>query len=140
MKKLLLSTVITLCSVGVYAQINELNCTERALTFKISLPAKRHNYPSKIERFETVQAPAGAGSSNIYFTKQNLTKAIFLYGSEEELSSTSFYTPDNINQIKKMTFLYPKTNAVTGKFNGTAYDHFKLLPMPVINTLSPLLN
>lgn len=117
---------------GVYAQANELNCTEQAVTFKINL----HGNSSKIGHFDFSQMPAGFKSSNAYIAKQNPSVTIF----ENSFNLTATYTSNNLIVPKKMTFPYPKINCVTGKFTHTTYDHFKLLPMPVVNTLTPLLN
>lgn len=117
---------------GAYAQANELNCTEQAVTFKINL----HGNSSKIGRFDPVQMGAGFKSSNTYTGKQNPSEII----PENTFNITATYTPNNIISSKKMTFPYPKINNVTGKFTLTTYDHFKLLPMSVVNNLTPLLN
>ncbi|MFC0512741.1 hypothetical protein ACFFGT_00980 [Mucilaginibacter angelicae] len=136
MKKLLLIAITTFCSIGAYAQANELNCTEQAVTFKINL----HGNSSKIGRFDPVQMGAGFKSSNAYTGKQSPSEISPPLSFENTFNPAAAYIPNNTIPLKKMTFPYPKINYVTGKFTPTTYDHFKLLPMPVVNNLTPLLN
>lgn len=139
MKKLLLIAITTFCSIGAYAQANELNCTEQAFTFKINLPTG-HNYSSKIGLFNASQLSPDFRLQDVYTSKQNQTDSILLVGFNKKPDPyTAYSSADNI-LLKKMTFPYPKINIVTGKFNRTTYDHFKLLPMPAINALPPILN
>ncbi|MGF7073530.1 hypothetical protein [Mucilaginibacter sp. R-33] len=140
MKTLLLIAVATFLSIGVYAQANELNCTEQAFTFKINLPAGGRNYSSEIGRFDASQLSPEFRLPGANTSKQNQADSILPAGFNKKPDPyTAYSSADNI-LLKKMTFLYPKINAVTGKFTYTAYDHFKLLPMPVLNVLTPLLN
>jgi hypothetical protein len=136
MKKLLLIAITTLCSLGAYAQANQLNCTEQALTFKINL----HSYSSKIGRFDPTQLSPDLRLPGKYAGKQNQQEALLPFSSEKGANISDACSSTNIILPKKMTFPYPKINIVTGKFTHTTYDHFKLLPMPVINTLTLLLN
>jgi hypothetical protein len=139
MKKLLLIAITTFCCISAYAQANELNCTEQAFTFKINLPKGGHTYSSKIGRFGPAQLSPGFRLPVTYAGKQNQAESMLPIGFEKNSASTYYSFADTI-MFKKMTFLYPKINNVTGKFNRTTYDHFKLLPMPAINTFTPLLN
>ncbi|WP_121811088.1 hypothetical protein [Mucilaginibacter kameinonensis] len=140
MKTLLLIAITTFLSIGAYSQANELNCTEQAFTFKINLPAGGHNYSSKIGRFAPAQLSSDFRLPDGYTSKQNQAETILLLGFAKKTSTYMDYSPADTIMLKKMTFLYPKINNVTGKFTYTAYDHFKLLPMPVLNALTPLLN
>ncbi|SEN58910.1 hypothetical protein SAMN05192574_103611 [Mucilaginibacter gossypiicola] len=140
MKKLLLICITTLLSIGAYAQANELNCTEQAFTFKISLPASGHNYSSKIGRFNSSRLSSDFRLPGTSADKQNQAETTLPFGFAKKTHASLDYSPNDTIMLKKMTFLYPKINNVTGKFTYTAYDHFKLLPMPVLNALAPLLN
>lgn len=140
MKKLLLIVITTFCSIGAYAQANELNCTEQALTFKISLPTGRHNSSSKIGRFDPAQLSPEFRLPVSNVAKQTQQETNVPSGFEKALGQADAYPSTNIILPKKMTFPYSKINTVTGKFTCTTYDHFKLLPMPVTGTLTLLLN
>lgn len=140
MKKLLLICITTLLSIGAYAQANELNCTEQAFTFKISLPTGGHSYSSKIGRFDPAQLLPEFRLPFSNAAKQTQPDTNVPPGFEKAFGQADAYPSTNIILPKKMTFLYPKINNVTGKFTCTTYDHFKLLPMPVLNALAPLLN
>ncbi|WP_413668959.1 hypothetical protein ACEN9X_02800 [Mucilaginibacter sp. Mucisp86] len=140
MKKLLLICITTLLSIGAYAQANELNCTERAFTFKINLPSGGHNYSSKIGCSNSSQLPSDFRLPGASADKQNQAKTTLLFGLNEKSAQYTSYSSADTIMFKNMTFLYPKINNVTGKFSRTAYDHFKLLSMPVLNALTPLLN
>lgn len=140
MKKLLLIAMTTFCSIGAYAQANELNCTEQAFTFKINLPTGGHNYSSKTGRFDASQIAPEFSLPGANTGKRNQADNMLPIGFDKRPAPhTAYYSADTI-MLKKMTFLYPKINNVTGKFNRTTYDHFKLLPMPALNALPPLLN
>ncbi|SDG09775.1 hypothetical protein ACRQ5D_17715 [Mucilaginibacter sp. P25] len=140
MKTLLLIAIATFLSIGVYAQANELNCTERAFTFKINLPASGRNYSSEIGRFDASQLSPEFRLPGANTSKQNQAGSTLLTGFNKKTDSYSAYSPADTIMSKKMTFLHPKINNITGKFTYAAYDHFKLLPMPVLNALTPLLN
>ncbi|WPU97294.1 hypothetical protein SNE26_14820 [Mucilaginibacter sp. cycad4] len=140
MKKLLLIAITTFCSLGAYAQANQLNCTEQALTFKISLPAGGHSPSSKIGRFDPAQISTGFRLPIGSTAKQTQPETNVPPGFEKAFGQADAYPSTNIPLPKKMTFPYSKINTVTGKFTCTTYDHFKLLPMPAIGTLTPLLN
>jgi hypothetical protein len=140
MKKLLLIAITTLCSLGAYAQANQLNCTEQALTFKISLPAGVHSYSSKIGRFDPAQLSPEFRLPINNAVKQAQPETKALPSFEKAFGQADAYPSTNITLPKKMTFPYSKINNVTGKFTCTTYDHFKLLPMPVTGTSTPLLN
>ena len=138
MKKLLLIAITTFCSIGAYAQANELNCTEQAFTFKIHLPTGGHNYSSKTGRFDASQLSPEFRLPGPNSGKQNQADNMRPVGLNKKPDPyTAYYSADNI-LLKKMTLPYPKVNIVTGKFSHTTYDHFKLLPMPAINTFTPL--
>jgi len=140
MKTLLLIAFTTFLSIGTYAQTNELNCTEQAFTFKINLPVGGHNYSSKIGRFNSSQVSSDFRLPGAYVDKQNQGETPIPFSFVKKTNASIDYSPTDTIMLKKMTFLYPKINNVTGKFTYTAYDHFKLLPMPVLNALTPLLN
>lgn len=140
MKKLLLIAITTLCSLGAYAQANQLNCTEQAFTFKISMPAGGHSYSSKIGRFNSSQLSSDFRLPGTSADRQNQAETTLPFGFSKKTHASMDYSPNDTIMLKKMTFLYPKINNVTGKFTYTAYDHFKLLPMLVLNALAPLLN
>ncbi|WP_114938713.1 hypothetical protein [Mucilaginibacter endophyticus] len=140
MKTLLLIAITTFLSIGAYAQANELNCTEQAFTFKINLPAGGHNYSSKIGRFAPAQQSSDFRMPGAYTSKPNQPETPLPFSLAKKPGASIDYSPADTIMLKKMTFLYPKINNVTGKFTYTAYDHFKLLPMPVLNALTPLLN
>ncbi|QTE37444.1 hypothetical protein J3L18_30820 [Mucilaginibacter gossypii] len=140
MKTLLLIAIAIFLSIGVHAQANELNCTEQAFTFKINLPAGGRNYSSQIGHFDASQLSPEFRLSGAITGKQNQAKKMLLNGFNKKPDSYIAYSPADTIMSKKMTFLHPKINRVTGKFTYTAYDHFKLLSMPVLNALTPLLN
>jgi len=140
MKKLLLIAITTFCSIGAYAQINELNCTKQAFTFKINLPTGGHSYSSKIGRFDASQLSPDFRVQGANAGKQNQADSILPVGFNKKPDPYIAYSSADNILLKKMTFPYPKVNIVTGKFSRTTYDHFKLLPMPAINTFTPLLN
>ena len=140
MKTLLLIAITIFFGTGAYAQANELNCTEQAFIFKINLPAGGHNYSSKIGRFDASQLAPEFRLPGAIAGKQNQAESVLLTDFNKKPDSYIAYSLADTIMSKKMTFLYPKINDVTGKFTYTAYDHFKLLPMPVLNVLTPLLN
>jgi hypothetical protein len=140
MKKLLLIAITILCSLGAYAQANQLNCTEQALTFKIGLPAGGHSSSSKIGRFDPAQLLPEFRLPISNVAKQTQPETNVPPGFEKALGQADAYPSTNITLPKKMTFPYSKINTVTGKFTYTTYDHFKLLPIPVTGALTPLLN
>lgn len=140
MKTLLLIAIATFLSIGSYAQANELNCTEQAFTLKLNLPAGGHNSSSQIGRFDASQIAPGFRLPRPNSGKQNQAESMLFIGFNKKPDSYIAYSLGDTIMLKKMTFLYPKINNVTGKFSHTAYDHFKLLPMPVLNALTPLLN
>jgi hypothetical protein len=140
MKKLLLIAITTCLSIGAYAQANQLNCTEHAFTFKLNLPTGGHSSSYQIGRFDASQLSQELRLPGVNAGKQNQADNMLPIGFNKRPDQyTVYYSADTI-MFKKMTFLYPKINNVTGKFTYTAYDHFKLLPMPFLNALPPLLN
>jgi hypothetical protein len=140
MKKLLLIAITTCLSIGAYAQTNQLNCTEQTFTFKLNLPTGGHRYSSKTGRFDASQIAPEFRLPGANNGKQNQADNMLPISFNKKPDPyTAYYSADTI-MFKKMTFLYPKINNVTGKFNRTTYDHFKLSPMPAINTFTPLLN
>ncbi len=140
MKTLLLIAMTTFLSIGSYAQANQLNCTEQAFTLKLNLPAGGHNSSSQIGRFDASQIAPGFRLPGPNSGKQNQADNMLPIGFNKRPDPHTAYSQADTTMLKKMTFLYPKINNVTGKFNRTTYDHFKLLPMPIVNTLPPLLN
>lgn len=140
MKKLLLIAITTFLSIGAYSQANQLNCTEQAFTLKLNLPAGGHNSSSQIGRFNASQIASGFRLPWLNSGKQNQAYNMLPIDIDKRPDPHTAYSSADTIIFKKMTFLHPKINNVTGKFTYTAYDHFKLLPMPVLNALTPLLN
>ncbi|QEM05071.1 hypothetical protein DIU31_016690 [Mucilaginibacter rubeus] len=140
MKTLLLIAMTTFLSISSYAQANELNCTEQAFTLKLNLPAGGHNSSSQIGRFDASQIAPGFRLPGPNSGKQNQAYNMLPIGIDKRPDPHTTYSSADTIMFKKMTFLHPKINNVTGKFTYTAYDHFKLLSMPVLNALTPLLN
>lgn len=139
MKTLLLIAITIFFGTGAYAQANELNCTEQAFTFKINLPTGGRGYSSKIGQFNPTQLLSYFRLSGTYNGKQRQPETILSSNFEKASGHSDNYTSLNIILSKKMTFPYLKINNVTGKFTHTTYNHFKLLPMPVVNS-SPFFN
>jgi hypothetical protein len=86
------------------------------------------------------QEPPDFRFANVSVQKKTLPDTILAAPSDESVNSYADYFPTNIISPKKMTFLYPKVNSVTGKFTSTTYNHIKLLPMTNLSALAPFLN
>ncbi|WPU96125.1 hypothetical protein SNE25_11400 [Mucilaginibacter sabulilitoris] len=128
MKKLLLITAASFCTLGAYAQTvtsynatNELNCTEQVLTLKANIRSGWHLTSPHVGQAGTFKTSPDVVPLNPYGEKWSITDPIL-----------------PVKLVKAFNMYMPpaESGSLTGKSTYTPYNYSKFFPLSKINVVS----